>query len=170
MQGQSMTHHKQQRGMLLIEVLVALLLFVVGILGLLKVLAISQSAQADAKYRAEAANLASVIVQRMRLTADNTSAASFSASLTSFQHLATTDSACAFSGTASTNTSAVAWVAEVRNAATGLPGSTATMQQVLVDTTAGTGYNKVTITLCWKSPNDKAARRHSYSAYVNENL
>ena len=44
------------------------------------------------------------------------------------------------------------------------------MQQVLVDTTDGTGFNKATVTVCWKGPNDIQPRRHTYSAYVNANF
>lgn len=161
---------KKQGGMLLVEVLVALLLFVVGILGMVKAMGVSQVAQADAQSRAEASNFASVIVQTMRVTADNSSAANFNASLLAFQHQPDTDSACTFSGTASTNASVTGWVADVRTGAGRLPGSTAAMQQVLVDTTAGTGNNKVTVTICWQGPNDNAARRHTYSAYVNQNF
>lgn len=160
----------RQRGILLIEILVAVLLFVLGILGLVKAMTISQSAQSDAKYRAEAANFASSIVQTMRVTADSTTAATFKTSLEGFQHLATTDSACAFSGTASTNTAVTDWVAAVRTGAANLPGSTAAMQQVVVDTNAASGFNKVTVTVCWQSPNDLQPRRHTYSAYVNENF
>lgn len=164
-----MTHPKQQRGILLIEVLVALLLFVIGILVLIKVMSISQSAQADAQSRSEAASFASAIVQKMRVTADHTNATTFKTSLEGFQHLTTTDSSCAFSGTASANALVVAWVADIRTGAAHLPGSTAVMQQVLVDTTA-TGFNKVTVTICWKGSSDIQPRRHTYSAYVNANF
>jgi type IV pilus modification protein PilV len=162
--------HKKQGGMLLIEVLVAVLLFVVGILGMVKAMGVSQVAQADAQNRSEAGNFASVIVQRMRVAADNSSAANYIASLEAFRHLETTVSACSFSGTPSSNAFVTNWVADVRTGAGHLPGATAAMQQVLVDTTPGTGYNKVTVTLCWQGPNDLQPRRHTYSAYVNQNF
>lgn len=165
-----MNFRKQQGGMLLVEVLVALLLFVVGILGMVKAMSISQIAQADAQNRSEAANFASVIVQTIRITADSSNAANFKTSLEGFRHLANTDSACTFSGTASANASITDWVTAVRTGAGHLPGSTAVMQQVLVDTTDTTGHNKVTVTICWKGPNDIQPRRHTYSAYVNQNF
>jgi hypothetical protein len=38
------------------------------------------------------------------------------------------------------------------------------MQQVEIDTGVN---NRVTITLCWRAPNDTAPRRHTLVAYVN---
>jgi hypothetical protein len=49
---------------------------------------------------------------------------------------------------------------------TGLPGSTAAMQQIVVDSTAG-NYNRVTVNVCWKSPADNVTRRHTMTTYVN---
>jgi type IV pilus modification protein PilV len=162
--------YRKQGGMLLIEVMVAVLLFVVGILGMVKAMGVSQVAQADAQNRSEAANFASVIVQRMRVLADTTSAAAFQTSLLTFQHQ-TSGTNCAFSGAASANAAVTSWVTEVTTGTTThLPGSTAAMQQILVDTTAGTGFNKVTVTVCWKGPNDLQPRRHTFSAYVNQNF
>jgi type IV pilus modification protein PilV len=160
---------KQQKGMLLIEVLIALLLFVIGIMGLVKAMGSSQKTLSDALSRSEASTFSSNIIQTMRVTADNSSAANFKTSLESFRHLTTTDSPCAFSGTASSNDAVIAWVADVQTGAGRLPGSTAAMQQILVDTSA-TGFNKVTVTVCWQGPNDIQPRRNTYSAYVNENF
>lgn len=161
---------RKQGGVLLIEVLVAVLLFAVGIVGMVKAMGVSQVAQADAQSRSEAANFASVIVQRMRVMADNSSAAAYATSLEGFRHQVTTNGPCAFSGTPSANATVTSWVSDVTTGAAHLPGSTAAMQQVLVDTTAGTGYNKVTVTICWQGPNDVQPRRHTYSAYVNQNF
>ena len=160
--------HKQG-GMLLIEVMVAVLLFVVGILGMVKAMGVSQVAQADAQNRSEAANFASVIVQRMRVMADTSNAANFQTSLQAFRHQ-TSGSNCAFSGTASSNAAVTSWVNDVTTGSGRLPGSTAAMQQILVDTTPATGYNKVTVTVCWQGPNDLQPRRHTFSAYVNQNF
>ena len=164
-----MKSNAQQKGMLLIEVLVALLLFIVGILGLIKAMGITQKTMADTASRSEASTFSSDIVQRIRVSADRSSAANFQTSLESFRHLETTTSPCVFSGTASTNVIVTAWVTDVLTGAGHLPGSTATMQQILVDTSA-TGFNKVTVTVCWKGPNDIQLRRNTFSAYVNENF
>jgi type IV pilus modification protein PilV len=161
---------KKQAGMLLIEVMVAVLLFIVGIMGMVKAMGVSQVAQADAQNRSEAANFASVIVQRMRVMVDNSSAANYKTSLEAFRHRVTTDAACSFSGAVSGNAAVTSWVNDVRTGTGRLPGSTTAMQQILVDTTDTTGFNKVTVTVCWQGPNDIQPRRHTYSAYVNQNF
>ena len=161
---------KQQRGMLLIEVLVALLLFVVGILGLVGAMAYTQSAQTDARLRSDAARLADDIVQSIRLNVDRSTEAAFTDSLKSFEHQATTDADCTFSGAASAQPVVTAWVASASaTAATLLPGATSAMQQIVVDIDAA-GHNKVAVTLCWKAPKDLQARKHVYSAYINDNF
>lgn len=160
---------KQQRGMLLIEVLVALLLFVLGILGLVGAMGYTQSAQTDARFRSDAAQLAGDIVQNIRLNADRSTAVNFNNSLKSFEHLpAGTD--CTFTGAASAQPVVTAWAASVStNAATRLPGATAAMQQIVVDINAS-GHNKVEVVLCWQAPKDLQARKHVYAAYINENF
>jgi type IV pilus assembly protein PilV len=166
----------KQSGMLLIEVLVALLLFAVGILGLVKAMAFAQAAQSDAQVRSDAAQFASEIVQTIWLTAPRGSNTStFNTSLIAFEHQPSGAGTCAFSGTASSKASVTDWVDKVQNGSTAngnadrLPGATAAMQQITVGATAA-DFNRVTVTLCWKGPNDAVARQHVYSAYVNENF
>jgi type IV pilus modification protein PilV len=164
-----MNTQKHQKGMLLVEVLVALLLFVVGIVGLINTMGISQKAMADTASRSESSTFTSDIVQKIRVAADTSSLANFQTSLQAFQHLPTTTSPCVFAGAASGNAIVTAWVADVLTGAGRLPGSTATMQQILVDTSA-TGFNKITVTVCWKGPNDLQLRKNTYTAYVNANF
>jgi type IV pilus assembly protein PilV len=164
----SLKPRKSQKGMLLIEVMVAMLLFVVGVLGLVQAMSVSQSAQSDAQYRADAAKHATAIVQQIWLTAPRgLTSATFSVSLADFQHQTTDDSDCAFSGAASANAAVTRWVSDVRTGVNRLPDSLASMQQIKVNTVGG--LNQVTVILCWKGPNDTAPRKHIYSAYVNEN-
>ena len=58
-----------QRGGLLLEVLVSILIFAFGVLGLVSVIGASIRATNDARYRAEAANLAMAVVGDMWSTA-----------------------------------------------------------------------------------------------------
>lgn len=157
--------------MLLIEVLVALLLFVLGILGLVGAMGYTQAAQTDARFRSDAAKLASDIVQNIRLTADRSTEANFETSLKSFEHQPTSTANCAFSGAASAQPEVTAWVSSATSTTSTvvLPGATSAMQQILVDNSVS-GLNKVAVTLCWKAPKDLAARKHVYSAYINENF
>ncbi len=164
-----MKSENRQKGMLLVEVLVALLLFVVGILGLVKAMGISQKAMADTASRSESSTFASDMVQKIRVAADTSSLAAFQTSLQSFQHLEISTSPCVFSGTPSANALVTAWATDVQSGPHHLPGSSASMQQILVDTSA-TGFNKITVTVCWKGPNDTHLRRNTYSAYVNANF
>ena len=61
--------HVPQRGVALLEALVAILIFSFGVLGLIGILAGSIRATNDARYRAEAANLANAVIGEMWATA-----------------------------------------------------------------------------------------------------
>lgn len=61
--GQS--SHQRVRGIALIEVLVAILIFMLGVLGLIGLQGSMTRAQTDSKFRADAAYLASELVGRM---------------------------------------------------------------------------------------------------------
>ena len=58
-----------QDGSVLLEALVAILIFSFGVLGLIGILASSIRATNDARYRAEAANLANAVIGDMWATA-----------------------------------------------------------------------------------------------------
>lgn len=137
-----------QRGYLLIEGLISILIFSVGILAIFGLQAVSIKNSSEAKYRADASFLANQIVGYM--WGDR-------ANLSAYAHLAS-GSACSPSGTASTNTTVTGWLAEV---GTALPGAATTKQQITVDA------NTVTVTVCWKSPQD--AGYHPYTAIAQIN-
>lgn len=128
----------------MLEVLVAVLIFAMGILGLMKLQATAVKMSSEARQRAEAALLAEQLLARILLS-DRTTIASF-------QHRADSGAGtCAPSGTASTNAVMTDWLAQV--VAT-FPRARAADQQVIV-----TGNDLVTITLCWK--NTEADLPHS---------
>ena len=139
-----------QRGVFLIEALLGILVFSLGILALVGMQAAAISAQSDARYRTEAANYADRLISNIWLGVDRTSATTIQTSLAAFQHQ-NSGSTCAFSGTASSSTVVSDWVTQVTAAGTGLPGATSAMQRITVNTVAG-GYNQVTVTLCWVAP------------------
>lgn len=174
MSTRSKPQRSRQGGMFLIEALVAILLFAVGILGMVGMSALATAAQSDAQYRTLAASLASRIAQEAWVGVDRytgadvvTRAASLKTSLATFQHNPG-GADCVFSGGAGTNPAVVAWAADASTVGSewNLPGATATMQQVLVDTDVG-GYNRLTVTVCWKLPSNPAARQHVLVTYVN---
>lgn len=157
-----------QGGFFLIEALVAIAIFSLGILGMLSIAGISTNAQTDARFRADAASLANELASDIVLHADRTTLAALQASLVTYQNQPGGGD-CAFTGDLSANADVVAWRTKVTTTGPGLPGlpgATATSEQVLVDTSAA-GYNRVQITVCWKGPNDAAMRRHTLVTYVN---
>ena len=156
---------RRQRGVFLIEALLGILIFSLGILALIGMQAAAISAQSDARYRIEAASLAEKMVDTIWLNVDRTSTATIQTSLATFAHM-TGGTNCAFTGTASSNTLVTGWVTEVRAAGSGMPGATAAMQQIAVNTDAG-GYNRVAVTVCWLPPRAAAASRHVISTYIN---
>lgn len=158
---------RQQQGVFLLEALMGILIFSLGILTLVAMQTAAVSSQSDAQYRIEAANLADEILGDIWLNVDRSTPAAFLASLQRFQHQATgAIPGCSFSGTAATDPGnlVTAWANRVTGAG-GLPGAAATMLQVVVAT--GAGFNKVTVTLCWQAPIDATPHRHSVVSFIN---
>ncbi len=164
-QGGFLQHLRRQQGVFLIEALLGILIFSLGILALIGMQAAAISAQSDARYRIEAANIAEKMSNNIALNVDRSSTTNLQTSLNLFAHNSG-GSNCAFTGTASADALVTAWVTEVRAAGSGLPGATTAMQQILVDTSA-TGFNRVTITVCWLPPRAAAASRHTVVSFVN---
>jgi len=165
-----------QRGVFLLEVLIAVVIFAIGILAMISMQAVSIAAQNDSQYRAEAEHLIDQLTSQMRISVGhdavtgNVVAADFSA----FAHQPTTDSTCNFSGSASTSALVTGWIGTVRGldgggnpvAGKGLPGVTDARVQILANS-ATAGINQVRVTLCWQAANDKAAHSHSVVAYID---
>jgi len=164
-----------QHGVFLLEALIAVLIFAMGILGIVALGATAIAAQNDAQYRTEAANYASEIVGRMWVAVDRTNDTTFTNSLAAFSHQPTGDPAtCTFSGTASADAGVTDWVGRVTTISAtnkGLPGATdaggLTNRQQIVVNTAPTGLHQVSVTICWQTPKDAVARRHTYVAFIN---
>ncbi len=149
---------------MLLEALIGLMIFSVGILAMVGMQAAAFSAAADAKYRADAAAHANDIISNIWMSVDRASDANTLTSLNSFQYN-TGGSNCAFSGGAAdgTNTKLQGWVSAVTATTTGLLGATAAMQQITV---SAADRHRVTVTVCWQAPQDLAARRHQVITYV----
>ena len=159
---------KDQSGMMLLEALIAILIFSLGILGMVAINARAVEAATDSQARADAAKFTSEIASRIALAVDRTSETSIATSLAVFQHQTTgLANACSFSGSASVSPVVTDWATAVTAPGrTGLPGATATGLQILVDTSAG-AFNRVTITVCWQQPGVATLRRHQLVSYVN---
>ncbi len=158
--------------MMMIEALMAILIFSLGILGMVGVNALAVSSQSDAQYRTDANEYANQIISQIwinavRVTDPVTKAPTVTpASLDAFNHQGTTNANCTFSGAAATNPLVAPWVASVTAAGSGLPGATAAMVQILVENTATQG-NDVTVTICWKAPGDAVARKHVMKSVIH---
>jgi len=131
------TRRRRQSGFTLIEVLISVLIFALGILALVGLQASAVRFSTDAQQRAEATFLADQLLARM-LIADPTTAATFN-------HRATGTTSCAPSGAASTNAVVTGWLAEVAQA---FPNAAAANQQIVV---SGTPATEVTVRLCWRN-------------------
>jgi type IV pilus assembly protein PilV len=161
-----------QQGVMLIEALIAILIFSLGILGMVAMGSVAIAAQSDSQYRTEAANYANEIASEMAVVMAR---GDYTAQLGNFAHQPAAGGYCSFGGPASANPVVVDWVNRISGAtdpARRLPGATATSQQIMVDVTPGTGFNRVTITICWQPPSSAAvafAPMHQYQlvSYIN---
>jgi type IV pilus assembly protein PilV len=132
---------RSSAGFTLIEVLISLLVFAFGVLGLVGLHASAIGFATDAQQRADATFLADQILARMLISDPATKA--------SFNHKASGTTKCAPDGTASGNATVTAWLAEVARV---LPNAAAEDQQIVVDSAT----NQVTVRLCWQSGNSEA--------------
>lgn len=159
----------RQSGIALLEALIGILLFSLGILAMVSMQAASVNAVSDAQYRIEAVNASNQLLAQMWMAVDRSSAATVQTSLLAFEHQTSGNPAeCNFSGATATNAVVTAWLNRLNTGGAGgaplLPGATTAMQQIEVYTGAS---NRVTITLCWNAPNDRTPHRHTVVAYVN---
>ena len=88
MRAESRRVAPSQGGFFLIEAMVAILIFALGILGLVAMGGTAVSSQSDAQYRTEASSLADAIAGEVALGIDRTSDANKAASLLNFAHQA----------------------------------------------------------------------------------
>lgn len=141
---------RAERGIMLLEALIAILIFSLGILALIALQATSVQITSDAKYRTDATLLANRLIGQMWTSNDS---------------LATLQTDFQTGGTAYN-----AWLADVSKRDGGLPGVVAasagvnsTLPTVTVDTTPGATAGQVTITLFWRTPDmpaNKDGHRH----------
>ncbi len=156
------------RGVMLIEALVAILIFSLGILGLVALGGRAVAAQSDAQYRTEANSLAEAIAGEIAVSVDRSaSGVNLAPTLAGFNHQ-TGGVSCNFAGLPTGNAEVLARInSAAATAVTGLPGAGAAQQQVTVQNAPGL-FNRVEITLCWKTANDNLNwRKHTYVTYVN---
>lgn len=131
-----LNHKHAQRGIILLEGLVAILIFSLGILAIVGLQAASMKTNADAKYRADASTLANAIIGQM--WADQTNIATYAHNPGS--------AVCTAGVAASSNPNVANWLNNVSYA---LPNAASALQQINV---SGPVNNRaVTVTLCWQT-------------------
>jgi type IV pilus assembly protein PilV len=171
---------QRQRGFMIIEALIAILIFSLGILGMIAMGGVAIGAQSDARYRTDAARLAENMANLIEVNAvrnrtilgrtDRETA--MSTSLEPFKHQPDGTEPCKYSGTASANPLVTQWLSEVTTVGAGLPGLPGTVdggQQIRISNSTA-GFNRVEITVCWKDPGTAAGaamRRHTLVTFVN---
>ncbi len=130
-----------QRGATLLEAMVGILIFSLGILALVGMQALAIKQVNDAKYRADASFLANQLIGEMWVNRTN---------------LANYD----YAGSGTPPTALSSWVASVES---GLPGVTTASNRPTV-TVAGT---TVTVTVFWQPPAATTPHNHVTIAYIN---
>lgn len=132
---------QSQSGAMLLEALIGLMIFAIGVLGLIGMQATAMKVTADSKYRAEATMYADQLINQM--WADDRTNATLSANYAGEGG----------SGGPKYND----WYAGLAAAGTGLPGAAISGNEPIVAIDA---TNAVTITIRWQAPGEVAA--HNY--------
>lgn len=146
---------KQQRGSALLEALIAILIFSMGVIALMGLQAASIKNSIDAKYRADASYLANQIIGQMWVDRAN---------LDNYAHNPIVGTVCAPTGTASTLTKVTTdWLPQI---AAALPGATSAKQQISV-TTPLANTRQVTVTICWQGPQETNPHNFVATAQIN---
>ncbi len=144
----------------MLEALIAILIFSLGVLGMMGIAGVSVASQSDAQYRTEASAAAQQVVNTISLKINRATPLTIANSLAPFVNKATgAFDSCAFSGAATADADVLAVLAGAS-----LPAADATKQQILVDTA---NYNRVTVTFCWKAGTDTNWRHLTLVSYVN---
>lgn len=138
-------HCKQQKGVMLLEVLIALFIFAIGALGLVGMQGVSIKLTGEAKYRTEASLFADELVSQM--WADDRTNAVLVANYDS----------------ASGGVKYTQWKSLIQAVGTGLPGSSGVnAPTVVID-----ANNMATITIFWQAPEEPAAHKYVTVARLN---
>jgi len=143
---------KPQHGGVLIEALVAILIFSLGIIGLLGLQAASIKSSGDAKYRSDASYLVNQIIAQMWVDRTN---------IDTYSHYPSGPT-CSFTGAGSSSPFVTGWLSEITDK---LPGANADKTQIVVSTVDGTKQIKVTI--CWKTPLETTPHNFVTTAQIN---
>ena len=142
-----------QGGIIIVEVLLAVLIFSFGILGVINLQANAIKLNADSKLRSDASYLAGQIISQMWIDRAN---------LAQYAHNSV-GTGCAFSNTPSTYANATSWVGSASERGTllgSLPNATAQIKVV-------TATKLVTVTVCWRAPQETETHNFTSTALIS---
>ena len=142
-----------QRGIIIVEVLLAIVIFSFGILGVIHLQATAIKLNADSKLRSDASYLAGQIISQMWIDRSN---------LADYVHYAG-GSNCTFTGSAGTSAHVTNWVgttSKIGSVLHSLPNATS---QIKVET----GTNMVTVTVCWRAPQETETHNFTSTALIS---
>lgn len=136
-----------QRGVMLLEALIALLIFAFGVLALVGLQATSIKNVSESQYRVEAANWADTLIARMRVGDPDPAGriADFSSSPAGPDY--------------------TAWKDQIIAAGAGLPREATTPLPEVNITTTGP-VSTVNITISWRAPTDTVTRKYQTTTMV----
>lgn len=142
---------RPQRGVMLLEALVAIAVFSIGVLGLIGLQSAAIKNTDEARQRAAAAFYANQIIGSMW--------ADVRANLATYAHNAAGSGCGSFTASPSANAKVSDWVAAVQKDLNVVSG--VSMQQITVDPN-----NIVAVTLCWKNPGESAFHFFTTAAQI----
>lgn len=135
-----------QNGFMLLEALIGILIFSMGILAIVGLQAASIKNSADAKYRTDASFLANQIVSQMWV--DRANVASY-----------------AYGGTGTIPAKLTNWANSVQNT---LPGASTKLPIIKTEAIGASLSWQVTVTIFWKEPQETSTHKFTATAYINK--
>lgn len=142
-----------QGGIVIVEVLLAVLIFSFGILGVINLQANAIKLNADSKLRSDASYLAGQIISQMWIDRSN---------LADYAHKAAGDN-CSFTGAAASSTHVTTWIGALNRPGTLLGSLPNATSQIKVET----GTNQVTVTVCWRAPQETESHNFTSTALLS---
>jgi type IV pilus assembly protein PilV len=148
--------NRRQSGSSLLEAVVAIFIFSIGVLGLVGLQATSVKSSSDAKYRADAALLANQIIGQMWVDRAN---------IDSYSHYSG-GSVCNFTSSASGLTAVTDWVTEIGRVLPRAGLGNAQIAQIALSTPIA-NTRQVAVTICWQSPQEASPHNFVTTAQIN---
>lgn len=144
----SFTSRKLQSGVMLLEAMIGILIFSMGVLALVGMQTLAVKVATESRERAEASNLASQLIGEMWLNRAN---------LASYNYVA---------GSGAVPAALNSWVAQIQSS---LPNADVYLPSVEIGapTLAGVSGNEVIVTIRWMAPGASTPRRFQMAAYIN---